>query len=159
MKRPEIEEWDVNKDPVPNYNPSSELITLGNRYKAVRDYALDQERKNAAYDKANKDFQESLITANKERAILESRLKWAEDLLKSTLDKLYRLDFSKGSRLSILIDDLEEALKGLGKEDRVTDSIDPVVRSLRHAEEIIAQGPNGLAWPDISSHQIKAEKE
>ena len=75
MKRPEIEEWDVNKDPVPNYNPSSEMITLGNRYKAVRDYALDLERKNAAYDKANKDFQELLVAANKERATLEARLK------------------------------------------------------------------------------------
>ena len=47
---------------------------------------------------------------------IEARLKEAEDLLRSTLDKLYRLDFSKGSRLSMLIDDLEEALKGLGKE-------------------------------------------
>ena len=142
MKRPEIEEWDVNKDPVPNYNPSSEMITLGNRYKAVRDYALAQERKNAAYDKANKDFQESLITANKERAILEARLKRAEEdcrfllsfvpewanIVPSGLDPtFYGTLTEEGDRqVKVRVDKIREALKGLGKEDRVTDSIDPV---------------------------------
>ena len=53
--------------------------------------------------------------------------------------------------LSLHCQELEARLKGEAA------SIDPVVRSLRHAEEIIAQGPNGLAWPDISPHQIKAE--
>jgi len=41
-------------------------------------------------------------------------------------------------------------------EDRV-DSIDPVVRALRQAEETIAKGPNAFAWKDHSLHCIKAE--
>ena len=121
MERPEIEEWDVNKDPVPNYNPSSEMITLANRYKAVRDYALDQERKNAAYDKANKDFQKLLVAANKERATLEVRLKRAEDAFESMILRAfaegrdYQSKYKKGipnTRISARL----KALKDLGKE-------------------------------------------
>ena len=83
-------------------------------------------------------------------------------ILEAALLRISNLDYSRAAVNFAALDAVNiarEALKGLGKEDRVTDSIDPVVRSLRHAEEIIAQGPNGLAWPDISSHQIKAEKE
>jgi len=42
---------------------------------------------------------------------LEARLTQTDGLLR----KLYRLDFSKGSRLSMLVEELEEALKGLRK--------------------------------------------
>ena len=107
MERPPIEEYLKNVQ-----DTADKLVKVGQYALAIEREKSTLERKNAAYDKANKDFQESLILANKEWAALEARLKWAEDLLKSTLDKLYRLDFSKGSRLSILIDDLEEALKG-----------------------------------------------
>ena len=41
-------------------------------------------------------------------------------------------------------------------EDRV-DSIDPVVRCLRQAEETIAKGPNAPAMPDISPNQITVD--
>ncbi|MFH1839530.1 MAG: hypothetical protein ABH849_00040, partial [Nanoarchaeota archaeon] len=48
---------------------------------------------------------------NKELSTLKIRLEGAEGLLKSTLDKLYRLDFTKGSRISFLIEELEGALR------------------------------------------------
>ena len=83
---------------------------------------------------------------------LEARLKRAEGLLRKCI-------YQHVPKNIPLYHMIKEALKDLGKEDRMTDSIDPIVRSLKHAEEIIAKGPNGPAWPDISPHQIKAEKE
>jgi len=83
---------------------------------------------------------------------LEARLKRAEGLLRKCI-------YQHVPKNIPLYHMIKEALKDLGKEDRMTDSIDPIVRSLKHAEEIIAKGPNGPPWPDISPHQIKAEKE
>ena len=48
-----------------------------------------------------------------EKADLEVRLKQTENLLRNILNKLYRLDFSKSSRIALLIEELEEALKKL----------------------------------------------
>jgi len=53
---------------------------------------------------------------NKELSALKIRLEEAEELLKNTLNKLYRLDFTKGSRISFLIEELEEAFKVKGEE-------------------------------------------
>jgi len=87
---------------------------------------------------------------------LELRLKQAEDGIRNI-----KVFAEEREEISVYIANIawacDEILKGLGKEDRALDSIDPVVRGLRHAEEIIAKGPNGPPWPDISPHQIKAE--
>jgi len=87
---------------------------------------------------------------------LELRLKRAEDGIRNI-----KVFAEEREEISVYIANIawacDEILKDLGKEDRMTNSIDPVVRGLRHAEEIIAKGPNGPAWPDISSHQIKAK--
>ena len=71
---------------------------------------------------------------------LEGRLKQAEGLLRSTLDKLYRLDFAKGSRISFLIEDLEEALKRMGKEDK------------DHVLENISNNSYGICNYSMSDH-------
>ena len=49
---------------------------------------VELERRDKAYDKANKDFQELLIIANKDRASLEAKLKVAEALCRKFVLKV-----------------------------------------------------------------------
>ena len=109
MNRPPIEEWLYNERSV-SAEESVKVVQLGL-------YALDQERKNTAYDKANKDFQELLITAHKERAGLEARLKEAEEACGDAVVfiKAHCVDLMPFTAAHIA-KKLEKALKDLGKD-------------------------------------------
>ena len=115
MERPPIEKW------IQIYKPFDDDMCRYEKSRIVRvcNYALDLERKNAAYDKANKSFQELLITANKERADLESRLKEAEEACGDAVV------FIKAHPICVdlmpftaahIAKKLEKALKDLGKD-------------------------------------------
>ena len=112
---------------------SGELTTTERHLKMAVDHAITLERENAAYDKANKDFQGSLVTANKERAALKTRLKVEQASVNELSLHCQELELRLKGAVSIGEDMLnyidvdnltmqanerrwKEALKGLGKE-------------------------------------------
>ena len=117
-----------------------------------RNEKAELERENAAYNKANKDFQESLITANKERAALEARLK-AE---RASVNELSRHCQDLEDHLDLCRDEFKRILSCPGVDPEITGLAERGYKNITQHVHVITQRDDALT--KVATLESRLEK-